>query len=513
VPGPEEGVGLTDPGAGAAEGGRLLDHDLAPGARRSWWLREALAADPGEPCPPLAGAHEADVVVVGGGYTGMWTAYFLAARAPGLRVVLLEADICGGGPSGRNGGFATGWWDELPRLVDLFGEEAAVRACRAVARSVDAIGEWCREHGVDAWYRKGGYLGVACSPAQDREAEAAVALAARLGVGEELVALSAEEVRARCRSPVFRGGVFMGAGATVQPARLARGLRRVLLERGVRVHEGSPVVRFGWGAGGCTAETPGGSVRAGQAVLALNAWAQGFSRLRRYLVTRGSFIVLTEPAPERLEEVGWTGGECITDLRTALHYFRTTPDGRVAFGGGGARTDLFGRVDRRFTHDRRAVRRTVEGFRRFFPSFASVRLVDAWGGPVDISPTHLPFFGTLPGGRIHVGAGYTGNGVAPSHLGGQVLASLVLGLDDEHTRLPMVNRLPPPLPPEPLRSLGAALVNAAVIRKDRAEDRGLRPGPVARALATLPARAGYHLPPGRPGRARLGPDPRVRMGP
>ncbi|HXF58086.1 MAG TPA: FAD-dependent oxidoreductase [Actinomycetota bacterium] len=488
-----------------------MDHDLAPGARRSWWLREALRADPGEPCPPLAGSTEADVVVVGGGYTGMWTSYFLARRAPGIRVVLLEADILGGGPSGRNGGFVTGWWDELPRLVDLFGEEAALRACRAVAESVDAIGRWCLDHGVDAWYRKAGYLGVACSPAQEAGLAEAVELAARLGVGEELVALSAEEVRARCRSPVFRGGVLMRAAATVQPARLARGLRRALLELGVRVHEGSPVVRFAAGGGGCTAETPGGRVRAGQAVLALNAWAQGFPRLRRYLVTRGSYLVLTEPAPGLLEELGWTGGECITDLRTSLHYFRTTPDGRIAFGGGGARTDAFGRVDRRFTHDRKAVRRTVEGFRRFFPAFASVRLVEAWGGPVDVSPTHLPFFGTFPGGRVHFGAGYSGNGVAPSHLGGQVLASLVLGAEDELTRLPLVNRLPPPLPPEPLRSLGAALVNAAAIRKDRAEERGRRPGVLTRLAVGLPARLGYHLPTGRPRRPRLGPDPRVRM--
>jgi glycine/D-amino acid oxidase-like deaminating enzyme len=134
---------------------------------RGWWFREAIEHDPGPPAAALAGHRSADVVVVGGGYTGMWTAHLLSEREPGLRVVLLEAEECGAGPSGRNGGFVTGWWDELPTLVDLYGSDGALAACRALDKSIDGIGEWTVRHGADAWFRRKGYLQVASSPAQD----------------------------------------------------------------------------------------------------------------------------------------------------------------------------------------------------------------------------------------------------------------------------------------------------------------------------------------------------------
>jgi glycine/D-amino acid oxidase-like deaminating enzyme len=158
-------------------------------------------------------------VVIGGGFTGLWAAEHLTRRAPGIDVVLLEQDICGAGASGRNGGLATGWWDELGRLVDLFGVEGAVRTAAALGLSIRAIGEWCRSNGVDAWYRHGGYLMVAAAPAQVHALEAEVELARELGVGDELLPLSREEVSARCASPAFLGGVWMRDGATVQPAR------------------------------------------------------------------------------------------------------------------------------------------------------------------------------------------------------------------------------------------------------------------------------------------------------
>lgn len=465
-----------------------------PARPRCYWLREALAHDQSEPCPPLRGEVGTDVAIVGGGYTGMWSAYFLTELEPAVRVVLLEQDICGGGPSGRNGGFVTGWWDELPGLVRLYGERGAVEACRAAARSVAGIGTWCARHGVDAWFTDGGYLMVATSGAQEGRWSAATELARRLGAGEAFADVPAAEVRARCGSPVFRSGAFMRDGATVQPARLARGLRRVLLERGVRIFEGSPVRRFRAGPP-TTAETPGGVVRAERAILALNTWLASWKPLRRSLVTWGSYIVLSAPAPERLEEMGWTGGECITDARFALHYFRTTPDGRIAFGGGGGRAGIGGRVGPRLSYDVTSIRRAAEGFRRLFPTFADVPLEEAWGGPIDVSPTHLPFFGTLPAGNVHYGVGYSGNGVAPSHLGGRILAGLALGREDEFTRLPMVNAEPRAFPPEPLRSLGAFLVREAVVRKERAEDEGRRADPFTRFLARLPRRLGYLLGP------------------
>jgi glycine/D-amino acid oxidase-like deaminating enzyme len=434
------------------------------------------------------------VLVVGGGYTGLWTAYHLTELAPAVDVVVLEQDICGGGASGRNGGFVTGWWDELSRLVDLFGERGGVEVSRAAGRSVRAIGEFCQRHGIDAWYRRAGYLMVAAATAQEGAVDEAVAVARRRSVERELVPLSPEAIRARCNSPVFGRGALMRDGATVQPARLARGLRRVLLDRGVRIFEGTRVRGLRTGDP-CVAQTPRGSVRARSSVLAVNAWGVAWPVLRRLTVARGSYMVLTEPIPDRLEQLGWTGGECITDLRTAVHYFRTTDDGRIAFGGGGASVGLGRRMGRTFTHDRAAVARTVEGFHRLFPDLADAALVEAWGGAVDVGPVHVPVFARAGRGRVFLAVGYTGNGVGPSELAGRILARRCLDVEDECTALPIASHRPRRYPPEPFRSVGGRIINAAVVRRDRQMEQRGRPGGVTDFLARLPSRVGYRLPP------------------
>jgi glycine/D-amino acid oxidase-like deaminating enzyme len=471
----------------------LAGKALTPGEQRSWWLREALEAEgEGRECPPLEGIVNADVVIIGGGYTGLWTAFFLTERNPDLKIVVLEQDICGGGPSGRNGGFASGWWDELDGLVTLYGGDGAVRACRAISASIKGIGEFCEKHAVDAGYRRSGYLFAATTPQHEVVCREMVRLAREVGAPDELRELTADEVRQRCASPAFRTGAFMADGASVQPARLARGLRRVVLERGVSIHEGTVVTRLDPGPP-AVAITPGGSVRAPKAVLAVNAWATGWPQLSRLLVAWSSYIVLTAPAPERLAALNWTGGELVSDLRTSIRYFRTTRDGRIAFGGGGGRASKT--IGDSFTHDSRAVAEAAEGFRRLFPSFADVPLEDAWGGPIDVSPTHLPIFGRLDPPNLFYALGYTGNGVAPSHLAGRVLADLATGEDTAVTRLPMVDRKPKLFPPEPFRSLGAAVIRRAIIAKDTAEERGVRPNPLASAIAHLPRRMGYLLGP------------------
>ena len=215
-----------------------------PRTARGWWMDEAIAQDPGEPCPPLAAHTAADVVILGGGYTGMWTAYFLKERDPGIDVVLLEQDICGGGPSGRNGGFVNGYWSSIGELTHRFGDGDALELCLAASRSVAEIGRFCQRHDVDAWFTYGGELAVASNPFQEGSWERELGEARRLGAEDEFVELSADEVRKRVDSPVLLGGVFHPDAATVQPARLARGLRRVLLERGVRIFERTPVRRF-----------------------------------------------------------------------------------------------------------------------------------------------------------------------------------------------------------------------------------------------------------------------------
>ncbi|MGH2484049.1 MAG: NAD(P)/FAD-dependent oxidoreductase, partial [Candidatus Limnocylindria bacterium] len=471
--------------------------------RRAWWLREALATEAAAgrvaPAPPLRGEETAEVAIIGGGYTGMWTAYFLTERAPGVRIVLLEQDICGGGPSGRNGGFVHGWWVQLPYLVKRYGAKAGIELADAADEVVDGIGAWCARHGVDAWYRKAGALEANAFPSVDSGFEATAAMVERLGAGGELAAWDAAAVQGVCASPAFRDGLWMPSAASIQPARLARGLRRVLLERGVTIHENTRVRRMdpnaGSGAGqpGVRMWTDNGSVRAHQAVLAVNAWAAGWPGHRLRLLAWGSYMVVTEPIPDRLEALGWTGGELLSDTRFTISYFRTTNDGRIAFGAGVGAAGFDGRIDQTFTHDRQAIARVVANFDHLFPMLRDVRFEDAWGGPIDITGDRFPVMGSRDGGRVHYAYGYSGNGAGPARLAGRVLAALVDDPSDPLARLALVGRRPRILPPEPFRYVGARVIREALIRRDDALDAGRRPGLVVRALARIPSLLGYRF--------------------
>ena len=446
---------------------------------RGWWIAEA---GPPPLLPAQAGDLDADVVVVGGGYTGMWAAWHVLGNDPDARVVVLEADRCGFGPSGRNGGFVQSFGVSVPALRERYGAAAAEALTAASEESVRAIGAWCAAQRVDAWYRAAPHLVVSAAPAQDGVGAAAVD-------GARVVALSGEEVRARCASPLFRGGVEVKVGATVQPARLAFGLRERLRERGVRIFERSRVAALE----GATARTRGGRVRARAAIVAAGAASGALPPLRDRLTVASSHIVLTEPVADVIEALGWTGGEAISDGRTLLHYLRTTPDGRIAFGWAGGRMAAGARTGGRMEVDPDVAGRARADLVRFFPALAGRAVEHAWGGPIDVSPTHLPFVVALPGGRAHAAFGFTGNGVGPSHLAGRALAALALGCRDGPAALPIVGPPPRRVPPEPLRVAGAALIRRALVAKEAAEQDGARPGAATRALAALPGRFGLHI--------------------
>jgi glycine/D-amino acid oxidase-like deaminating enzyme len=455
----------------------------------AWWLEQALAAEEPRPAPPLAGDLDVDVAIVGGGYTGLWTALALRKRAPDLRVALLEAEICGAGPSGRNGGFIHGYWASLASLRHTLGDAAAVRLAEAASAILPGVRAFAEARGEDVWLREGGMLMVSAAPAQDAAIERAVAAAAAVGRPDQAVALSRDELARRVASPVFREGVFYPDGATVHPGLLVRALRRAVLDADVELYERTPVRRVRDGV----VETAHGVVRAREIVLAMNAALTGWSPASRNLTNFGSYVVLTEPAPELVEQIGWTGGEAIMDARMFLHYFRTTNDGRVLMGSGSGPIGFRGRIDDRFSRDGPTATRAEAGLRRLLPGLAGARVERAWGGPIDVSADHLPFFATKPGTRIHYGAGYSGHGVGPSWLGGRILTSLALGADDEWTRLPLAKRSVPRLPPEPLRRLGGGLVRASIMACEAAEEEGRRAPLVARAGAAFPRLIGMEL--------------------
>lgn len=442
--------------------------------------------------PPLSGAERADVAIVGGGYTGMWTAWWLKQRAPDHRVVLVEAEICGLGPSGRNGGFCNSLWFSLPALVARFGDRPALEVCRAAEESVEAVGEWCEQQGVDARYDHAGYLQVSTCAAQDGTWEPVLREMKRLGVEGRCVELSPAEVARRCASPRFRGGALYPTAATVDPGRLAAGLRSRLIDAGVEIFERTPMRGLRNGGGDPVVEVEGGELTAGHVVLAAGSKLLNVSGLRLALTATSSHMVVTEPVPDVLEEIGWTGGECITDSRSMIHYFRTTADGRIAFGWGGGKVVYGSHAGRRANVDPGMVRQVSRHMLSFFPQLEGRSVVHGWGGPIDVSPTHLPIVRSL-GERVHAGFGYTGNGVGPSQMVGRALASLALEQRDEHTARAFVDPPPARVPPEPFRYIGGNLIRSAILHKEQLEEQGRRPGPLTRAVCGIPERVGIHV--------------------
>ena len=458
--------------------------DPGPDRRhRSLWLRETLPDGPS--LPPLRGAARADVAIAGGGFVGLWSAIRIKQADPACDVVVLEQDICGGGASGRNGGMVLSWWPKLASLVTVCGDDEAVRLGRASEAAIEELRAFCEAHEIDCDFRRGGLLWTATTPAQTGAWDAVVALTERLGV-DAFERLGPAEVARRAGSPAHLAGVFEHRAATVQPAALARGLRRVALELGVRIFENTKLTGF-------TRERPlairtdgGGLLAAEKLIVAMNAWAANLPELRRSLVVVSSDIVATAPIPDRLREIGWSGGEGITDSQMMVNYYRTTRDGRIAFGKGTAGLSYRGRISADFDRSARRSAMVAAEFRRAYPNLADVAIEQDWGGPIDRTTNSIPILGHL-GGREHIlyGVGWSGNGVGPSVVGGKVLASLALGRRDEWSQTRLIDRTWERFPPEPVRYLGGQAVREAVIRKERAERSGRQPSQIAVRLAKL----------------------------
>ena len=268
-----------------------------PGAARSFWLQEALAHDPGEPAPPLEANVVADVCIVGGGFAGLWTAVRLTERAPGMRIALIEQDIVGGGASGRNGGFASSSWFDADAIIALFGEQEGVRYLRVQSDAVEQLGAFAEEHGIDCWFHHEGVLGVRTGAWQEAFGTGGRASARERYVeGDGLKVLTAEEARGYADSPRFVEGAFFQDNAVVQPARLARGLRRLLLERGVHIYERTPM-RSLEEKRPAIVHTEHGAVRADRVVLTTGAWAADMAPFRRSFGVIADYVVATEPSP------------------------------------------------------------------------------------------------------------------------------------------------------------------------------------------------------------------------
>ncbi|UUU25419.1 NAD(P)/FAD-dependent oxidoreductase [Streptomyces sp. DSM 40750] len=441
--------------------------------RRTAWLRDAFASDPDDgKSPALRGDVRCDVCIVGGGYTGLWTALEILRRAPGSDIVLIDADVCGGGASGANAGYLMPMWARFSSLVAISDHEEARRLGEASERAVDEILEFVDEHGIDAEYRRGPWLWAASSEAQRGAWNTTLEDLERAGV-EPLRELSPDQARRAVGTPSHFGAVADPHCATLQPARLVRGMRRVALDQGVRIHEHTPLTGLRRENGTTLAVTPRATVRADRVVLAINAWAGQLEELADRMVTVASDTVLTVPVPDRLAEIGWQGPTSVCDARKRLNYYRTTADGRLVFGKGGVglapgnsgASTMWGGALRPGE-----VRRQ---FLRLFPDLRDVPVDMMWTAPVEYAVTSVPFAGWLrsvPG--VCYATGYSGDGVGPSRLMAKVLASLVLGTRDEWSESALARTPGGVLPGEPMRYAGSHVALAALRAVERREDRG-----------------------------------------
>jgi putative aminophosphonate oxidoreductase len=452
---------------------------------RSLWLDEALSEDRSE-INSLNGDARADVCIVGGGFTGLWTALRLKEAEPSLDVMILEADICGGGASGRNGGFVLSFWAKYGSLAKLCGRQEAGRLAQESANAVAEIGRFCSAEAIDAHFRGDGWLWAATSKAQIGSWTNAIEQLAADG-HEPFENLTPAEVARLAGSPTHLGGVLERTAATVQPARLARGLRRVALRRGVRIHEGTPMLALER-ARPARVRTPRGTVTAQSVVLATNAWGIRFPEIRQAIVVVSSDIVATQPIPDKLTKIGWTDGLAISDSRMLVNYYRLTRDGRLIFGKGGSgkRFPLGSRLGDRFNGASPNRTEVTQEMRRLYPALAQVPIAKSWHGPVDRGKYGVPVFGALDGqANIFYGVGYSGNGVGPTFLGGRILASLALGRKDEWSTCGLIQPLTRTFPGDPIRYVAGLAIRGAVAAKDRADDEGRRPGWLATRLAAL----------------------------
>jgi glycine/D-amino acid oxidase-like deaminating enzyme len=434
---------------------------------------------PASPESPLEGPDDADYVVVGGGYTGLWTSLFLKELAPERDVLLLEKNVVGYGGSGRNAGILGETVDHSHGLaITHFGIDEARRLAALGQKNVQEMAAFLAEHRIDCDLELSGRLYVALTEAHVEEARNSLHVARDLGVSGVRF-LSREEIQDEIRSPLYQAGVFARGGGILNPFKLAQGLKQLARHTGVRIHEHTPVERIGRG----TVTTPQGLVKANRVIVALDAYTHHLlPHLLRRFIPLYDYVLVSEPlnAADR-QAIGWRNRQGVTDGRTFFNYYRLTADDRILWGTSEAVYYPRNRVDEACDHSERHYSELRQSFVKHFPDLAPLRFEYAWGGPIASTTRLTPFFGTMHAGRVLYALGYTGHGIGSTRLAGKILAHLAVGRPTELLDLALVRKKPLPYPPEPLRSAAVRSVTSAL----RKVDSGLRPNWLLRLLDRL----------------------------
>jgi glycine/D-amino acid oxidase-like deaminating enzyme len=410
--------------------------------------------DPAAPvaCPPLRGEVSTDLAVVGGGYTGLWTALLAKEQNPSAEVVLLEGRTIGWAASGRNGGFCSSSLTHgIANGLSRFAREMPTLE-RLGLENLDAIEDAVERYGIDCGFERTGELTVATEPHQVEWMSEAHADAKAFG--HDVALLDSDEVRAEIDSPTYLGGVWSkNTTAMVDPARLAWGLKAACLSLGVRIYEHTPVRAITperWSVGLNSSQ---GTVRARTVALGTNAFPALLRRVRPYLLPVYDYALMTEPlTSEQLASVGWRNRQGVGDSANQFHYYRLTHDNRILWGGYDAIYHYGNGLATKLDQRPATFTKLAEHFFETFPQLEGLRFSHTWGGAIDTCSRFCAFFGKAMGGRVAYAAGYTGLGVGATRFGAQVMLDLLSGEHTELTDLEMVRGRPVPFPPEPLRS-------------------------------------------------------------
>jgi glycine/D-amino acid oxidase-like deaminating enzyme len=454
-------------------------------AKYSFWLE--TAADSLAPRPALPGSTTVDVAILGGGYSGLWTAYYLLRANPGLQVAILEKEIVGFGASGRNGGWCSSRFPVTPTVLEeRYGAAVARQLILAMFASVDEVGRICTEEGILADYRKGGILSLARGPHQLPMIRALYAAYERLGLGDRFRLLSVEECNERVRVTKVQGGLYTHEGASLHPGRLVRGLAVAVERRGGVIYENTDVTKV------CTGSdarfvTRAGELRAKRAILlAAEAYLTRLRQYHRSLLPMYSLISLTEPLKEeQWNAIGWQNHESLASNRFTVDYLTRTADRRILFGSRGAPYAFGSRIsDQQDVHEP-TFHRVHQAVVEWFPALRGIHFTHNWGGPVGVPRDWMPSVQFDPASRLGIICGYTGQGVATSNLAGRLLSSLVSNSQSDLEKLPLAHHRSPDWEAEPVRWLVVRYMQKAFQRIDDTLEAG-RPRPWdARIAETL----------------------------
>lgn len=428
-----------------------------------FWLDDLLRP---APQPALTTQTSTDLLVIGAGFSGLWTALLAREADPQREIVILEAGEAASGASGRNGGFLDAslthgfsnglsrWRRELPVLLALG------------LQNLREIEETLARHDIECDYIRTGDINVATDPHHVPEMREELAEAASFGVNLQF--LERDQVQEVVKSPIFIAGLRNPDVALVNPARLAWGLRKACLNLGIRIYENSPVTKLEEDGDFVVAQAPHGQVRAARVALATNAFPPLLKRLSYYVVPVYDYVLMTEPlSPSQRASIGWSGREGISDASRQFHYTRTTADGRILWGGYDAVYYWNNGFGPHLETSQREFERLAEHFFQAFPQLEGVRFSHAWGGAIDTCSRFAPFWGTAHSGKTAYSMGFTGLGVGATRFGAKVMLDLLDGKTTERTALDFVRTKPLPFPPEPFRSIGINLTRWSMDRADR----------------------------------------------